>query len=290
MAGSPGSQLAAFASAIRLSHSVFALPFIVAALLLVPWAGGFGLGELVWIVVAAVAARTAAMGFNRIADARIDAANPRTQNREIPSGKLHVSTAWLLTLSAAALFELAAFQLGPPCPQLAPVVLAILFGYSLTKRFTWSCHLFLGLALACGPLGASVAVGAGLPAPILWLGLGVGLWVAGFDILYACQDHDFDAGGGARSIPGRFGIRRALIISSVLHVAALGAFVGTGWSAGLGWPFWLALVPIAGLLALQHSWVKPDDLSRINRAFFDLNAWVSVAFCVAVAADRLLVR
>jgi len=283
-----GAQFAAFASAIRFSHTIFALPFIIAALLLVEWGSELSVGRLLWILVAAVAARTAAMGFNRIADARIDATNPRTQSREIPSGRLTKSVAWALTLGAALLFQIAAFALGPPCPQLAPVVLLILAGYSLTKRVTWTCHLFLGLALACGPMGASVAVGAGLPLPILLLAAGVGLWVAGFDIIYACQDADFDGGGGSHSIPGRFGIPRALQISSVLHALAMAAFAGVGLTTDLGWIFALALLPIAVLIALQHSWVKPDDLSRVNRAFFDLNAWVSVAFCLAVATDQLL--
>jgi len=287
-------QLQAFGSTIKISHSIFALPFVGAAILVVPWSvhfrGGSNASRLIWIIIAALAARTAAMGFNRISDAAIDARNPRTANREIPSGKLSIKVAVALTLCATLLFEFSAFMLGPPCPVLAPIVMVILFGYSVTKRFTWLCHFFLGLALACGPWGAAVAIGAALPLSAILLGTGVALWVAGFDILYACQDADFDAAGGSCSIPGRFGIQKAFTVARILHVGAAGFWGVFAFVIGGSWIFILTLTIVASLLVAQHKMLRPDDLSKVPIAFFNLNAWVSVVFFLGLFADRFASR
>ena len=276
-------DISRLADLVVLPHSVFALPFAVAALLL----AGRGvprLEELLLIVVAVVSARTAAMGFNRIVDRGIDAENPRTAARELPSGAVTVAAARRLVVLSALVFLGAAALLGMHCLVLAPLVLGVLLGYSYTKRFTELSHLVLGLALGLAPGGAWWAVRPEVTATPLVLMLGVITWVGGFDIIYSCQDVEFDRGRGLFSIPSRFGVRRALLVSRALHVVAGGCFALVGALESLG-PFYFAgLVPIGMLLAYQHSIVSESDLSRVNRAFFTTNGFVSIGYLVLVLA------
>ena len=283
------NRLTTYASFVRFSHSVFALPFaLVGALLAIhdrdaaSLSRGIG-SPILWIVVAMVAARSAAMGFNRLVDARHDALNPRTAQRELPRGAMSRSEAtWFVTV-ASGVFVLAAWMLGPLCFALSPVALAIVFWYSLAKRFTNYTQLFLGLAMAVAPVGGWLAAGGrGGPEPWL-LGLAIGAWVGGFDILYACQDLEFDRTHQLRSIPVRFGVGRALLISRAMHVCAVACLVALGPLAGLGWVYMAGVAGVAVLLAYEQSLVSEGDLSQIRRAF-DLNGYVGILYLLATAA------
>ena len=276
---------ATFGRMVKFSHTVFAMPFALAAAAIAARDHGVTVGRVVAIVLAMVGARTAAMGFNRIVDRHIDARNPRTATRELPTGQVGLGAAVALTAASIAIFLAAAAWLGPLCLALAPVALALVLGYSYTKRFTWLCHLVLGLAIAAGPGGAWIAVAGNLSAPALWLMAAVATWIGGFDILYALADRDFDRGAGLFSIPARFGVRGALGISIGLHVVTVVALVGLGRAAQLG-PIYLGGAGlIAGLLAWEHAIVRPSDLSRLNKAFFDLNGYVSLAFLLTTVLD-----
>jgi 4-hydroxybenzoate polyprenyltransferase len=274
---------------IKFSHSVFALPFALASAALAA-REGFRWAQVGWIVVAMVGARSAAMGFNRLADHAIDARNPRTAGRELPRGALRRGEVWaLVTLSALALV-VAAAMLGPLCLALSPVALAIVFGYSYTKRFTALSHVVLGLALAVAPVGAWLAIRGTFSPVAVVLGLAVLAWVAGFDTIYSCQDAEFDRQAGLHSLPARIGVRRALLAARAFHVAAIACLAAVHPLANLH-PLYLAGVAgIAGLLAYEHSLVKADDLSRVDAAFFTLNGWVSVGYLAvtlaAIAAAR----
>jgi 4-hydroxybenzoate polyprenyltransferase len=272
---------------VKFSHSVFALPFALASAAIAARGHGITIGRLVAIVVAMVGARTAAMGFNRIVDRHLDARNPRTARRELPTGQVSLASAAVLTALSAALFVGAAAWLGPLCLRLAPVALALVLGYSYTKRFTWLCHLFLGLAIAAGPAGAWIAVRGDLGAPALWLMAAVASWIGGFDILYAIADRDFDRTAGLHSIPARFGVRGALWASALLHAVTVAALVLLARSAGLGFIYLGGVAVIVGLLLWEHAIVRPGDLSRLDMAFFNLNGYVSVAFFVTTLADVL---
>jgi 4-hydroxybenzoate polyprenyltransferase len=261
---------------IKVQHSVFALPWAFVAAFYAaggvpPWP------KMAWVLVAMVAARSAAMAFNRAADAKLDAENPRTMNRAIPAGRLTIGFTLAFALAMAAILVLAAWRLNPLCLRLSPVALAVTLGYSLTKRFTALCHWALGLSLACAPIGAWLAVAperAGAPLPYL-LGAAVMFWIAGADILYACEDLEFDRAKRLHSIPAAVGIRAALAFSLVNHVITIGALIAVGIAANLG-IFWHVTVgAIAILLAYEHAIVKPGDLRRVNRAFFHVNAVVS---------------
>jgi len=283
------------ASLVKLSHTIFGLPFALAAAALAHRAAvaqgdaGLDLRRLVLVLVAFTAARTAAMGFNRIVDRRIDAANPRTADRELPRGVVGVRTAWMFTLGAAAVFVAAAVALGPLPGLLAVPALAIVFGYSLFKRFSWASHLVLGTALALAPGGAWIAVTGTLDAaPPLLLMLAVATWVAGFDVIYALQDEGFDRAHGLHSIPVRFGTAGALVLSAGLHVVTVLALVGVHVTAGLGLAHAVGVLAIAGVLVYEHAIVRPGDLSRIGKAFFDLNGWVSLGYLAAALVDVLL--
>jgi 4-hydroxybenzoate polyprenyltransferase len=275
---------------VRFSHSVFALPFaLISALLaargLPPWS------TLGWILSCCVAARTAAMGFNRLVDRGIDARNPRTAARELPAGRLAPAAVALLVVLCSVLFVAAAWRLGPLCGWLAPLVLAVLLGYSYAKRFTALAHLWLGLALGLAPLGAWLAVRGslegGLAAPLL-LSAAVIAWVAGFDVLYACQDCEFDRRAGLHSIPARLGIARALRVSELLHVLAFALLAAFAVRGGLSYGTALALALAGALLYWQHRLVRPDDLSRLDLAFFMLNGWVGFVLLLGVSADLWL--
>lgn len=284
----PLAGLVAFGRMIKFSHSIFALPFALAAAAIAARDHGITWPRLAGIVVAMVAARTAAMGFNRIVDRRIDARNPRTARRELPAGTLSLRTAIVATAASAALFVATAAYLGPLCLALSPVALLFLFGYSYTKRFTWLCHLFLGVAIAGGPAGAWIAVTGGFaPAPA-WLMLAVASWIGGFDVLYALSDLEFDRQAGLRSIPARFGVVGALWLSATLHVLAIAGLVLVGLSAGLGPIYFAGVALIGGILVWEHAIVRPGDLSRLDVAFFTLNGYVSMAFLLATLLDLVL--
>jgi len=280
-------QVEAYGRMIRFSHSVFALPFALASVALAGQLGRVTGRQVLWIVVAMVAARSAAMGFNRLADQETDARNPRTAGRELPRGLLSRGEVGVLVAVSVAAFVFAAARLNPLCLALSPVALAIVLGYSYTKRFTAASHLVLGLSLALGPVGAWLAIRGRLEALPLVLGLAVTLWVAGFDTIYACQDVEFDRREGLRSIPARLGVARALAVARGLHVAAVLLLLGLYWLAPLH-PLYLAGVAgVAALLAFEHTLVRPDDLSRVMQAF-NLNGWVSLGYFAFVAAAAWL--
>jgi 4-hydroxybenzoate polyprenyltransferase len=272
---------------IKFEHSIFALPYSLVAALLAArtegpsggWpAAGHLAWQLFWIVVAMVGARSAAMTMNRIADLHYDRLNPRTKNRALVTGQLSPAFAWTFTILSSAVLVLAAWELNPLAFRLSPVALAVLFLYSYTKRFTLWSHVVLGFCLGMSPAAAWIAMRGSLDWRMLILCAAVTLWVAGFDVLYACQDVDFDREVGLHSIPRRLGIRRSLIVARVMHV---GMILLLGWLAAsfhLAWPAWAGIVVVAGLLAWEHRLVRPNDLSKINAAFFTMNGYISVLF------------
>lgn len=270
---------------IKIEHTLFALPF--AFLGAVMAAQGVPAGQtILWIVVAMVGARSAAMAFNRLVDRRFDAENPRTRTRALPAGLLSVQFVALFTIASAALFFLAAWRLNPLTLLLSPVALGSILFYSYTKRFTSLSHLVLGWCLAIAPTGAWIAVRGAIDSPVpLLLSLAVLLWTAGFDIIYACQDREYDAAAGLNSIPQRYGIATALRISRVLHTAMFLTLAAIYWITGLHWIGLLGILATAALLIHQHRLVRADDLSRLNVAFFNTNAYVSVILFVSIAAD-----
>ena len=271
-------RVATYLSFIRFSHSVFALPFALTGALLAWQQAPFSWRQILWVIVAMVAARSAAMGFNRLVDADKDALNPRTAMREIPRGLLSRRDATIFILIASIVFVFAAFQLNRTCGLLSPVALGIVFWYSLAKRYTSYTQAFLGLAMAVAPVGGWLAAGGSIGAPVPWLlGLAIGLWVGGFDILYACQDLDFDRAHGLNSIPVRFGVARSLWISRAMHVATVICMAALSLLLPLG-PIYLGGVAIvAALLIYEQSLVSENDLSQVKRAF-DLNGWVGILY------------
>ncbi len=278
------SRICTYSSFVRFSHSVFALPFALAGALLAAQHVPVTVGTIVWILVAMVAARSAAMGFNRLVDARFDALNPRTANRELPRGVMSRGEAAAFVIAASALFVFAASRLSPLCFLLSPVALAIVFWYSLAKRFTAWTQLFLGLAMAVAPVGGWLAVGGrGGWEPWL-LALAIGTWVGGFDVLYACQDLDFDRAHGLRSIPVRFGVPAALTISRSMHVVTIVCLVALSFVAPLGRFYLTGVAIVAALLAYEQSLVRADDLSQVKRAF-DLNGYVGILYLIVLAVS-----
>ena len=272
---------------IRFSHSVFALPFALSSAVI---AAGSGISwrQVAWILVAMVGARSAAMGFNRLADQSLDARNPRTAGRELPRGALSRGEVWVFVAASAATLVVAAAMLNPLCLALSPVALLVVFGYSYTKRFSAFSHVFLGLALAVAPVGAWLAIRGRFEAPPVVLGFAVLFWVAGFDTIYACQDEAFDRAEGLHSLPARFGIGRALVIARLFHVAAVALLAAVYALAPLH-PLYLAGVAVvAALLIYEHSLVHADDLSRIDAAFFTVNGWISLGYFVVTLAARLM--
>lgn len=274
---------------IKIEHTLFALPFAFLGAVLAA-RGLPTLHQVLWITVAMVGARSAAMAFNRLADREIDAANPRTQTRALPMGLLSARFVLLFTVASAAVFFLAAFMLNRLTLLLSPVALASVLTYSYTKRITAASHLVLGWCLSIAPTGAWIAVRGAIDSPVpLLLSLAVMLWTAGFDIIYACQDYEFDARTGLHSIPQRLGIARALWIARALHFAMFCALVAVFIMTGLHWLGLIGIAATAALLVYQHSLVRADDLSRLNLAFFTTNAYVSVILFVTVAADIFLI-
>ncbi len=278
------SKIKLFMEMIKFEHTLFALPFAYLGALLVDKRIPSG-HDLIWITLAMVGARTAAMSLNRIIDRRIDARNPRTAGRALPRGLLSVQEVWVYAILSFVLLFYSSSQLSPLAFKLFPVAVAVLSFYSFTKRFTWTCHLFLGLALGLAPLGAWIAISGSFElAPVL-LGAGVLFWVAGFDIIYACDDYHFDRKEGIYSIPARFGIKRALVISSTFHVVAPLLFLAVALILNLGVFFILGLTMAVALLLYQHTLVKPDDLSRAGVAFFNLNGTLSVLMFAFAVLD-----
>ncbi len=274
---------------IKWEHSIFALPFALCGAMLA--AGGLPAGrQLAWIVVAMVAARSAAMAFNRLADARLDAQNPRTSARALPAGQVSRAFVAVFVVVACAVLVLAAAKLNRLALYLSPVALAVLLLYSYTKRFTRWSHLVLGFALGIAPAAAWIAIRGSLDPRILILTAAVTLWVAGFDVLYACQDYDFDRQAGLHSIPRYVGIPRALLVARLLHALMLGLLVLLVALFQLGWLAVAGVAVVALLLVYEHSLVRPDDLSKLNAAFFTMNGVISVVFFLFVASDLLLLR
>jgi 4-hydroxybenzoate polyprenyltransferase len=278
-----------FGRMIRFTHSVFALPFALAAAALAARDGSLTLPKVGWIVLAMVGARSAAMGFNRLADHALDARNPRTLGRELPRGALSRGEVWIFVLLASFTFVLAAAALNPLCLALSPLALLIVFGYSYTKRFTPLSHLALGLSLGIAPVGAWLAVrGSFSPVSVL-LAVGVLFWVAGFDTIYASQDLEVDRRERLHSLPASFGIRKALAIARIFHVLALVALAGVFVLVPLHPVYLVGLGLVAALLVYEHSLVSAGDLSRVNAAFFTVNGWISVLYFVTTLAAVLLV-
>ena len=277
------NRLSTYLSFVRFSHSVFALPFALVGALLAWRDHPFSWAQAGWIVVCMVSARSAAMGFNRLADARWDALNPRTAMRELPRGAMSRREATLFVVSSSVVFMFAATQLNPLCGILSPVALLIVFWYSLAKRFTSYTQMFLGLAMAVAPVGGWIAAGgpAGAAGPWL-LGLAIGLWVGGFDILYACQDLEFDRGHGLRSIPVRYGVRTSILLSRAMHVATVAAMAALWRVADLPALYLAGVAFVAVLLAYEQSLVSHDDLSQVKKAF-DLNGYVGIVYFAATA-------
>lgn len=277
---------------IKFEHSVFALPFALTGALLAWRDAGFdipGLGRrFLWIIVAMISARSAAMAFNRILDADIDARNRRTANRHLPARLLTARFAWGFTIVASLVFLWAARQLGLLCFALAPPVLAVLFFYSFSKRFTLFSHLILGFCLGMAPAAAWIAIRGTLDARILWLTAAVMFWTAGFDVIYACQDFEFDSLEGLYSIPRRFGLAGALLIARMLHLAMIACLVALVLVFHLSALSWIGVAAVVTLLIYEHRLVSPHDFSRVNAAFFTVNGYVSFLFFAFWAADILL--
>ena len=275
---------------IRFSHTIFALPFALASVALAWPLHPVSWRSLMWILMAMVGARSAAMGFNRLVDRKFDALNPRTQSWELPQGSVKIWEAVLLTLLASLLFVFAAYRLNPVCFILSPVALAVIFFYSLTKRFTWASHLFLGIALSLAPVGAWLAI-SDYPIDLeelkipFFLGMAVLFWLAGFDIIYSLQDRDFDRQQGLQSIPARFGVARALGLSAFFHFCTVIFLALVGLAAAVGVVYWLGFITVSAVLFWEHRIVTPTDLSRINRAFFNFNAYVSIGYLLAIITD-----
>jgi 4-hydroxybenzoate polyprenyltransferase len=276
------TRLRTYLSFVRFSHSVFALPFALTSAALAAREGGVSVRQILWIVVAMVSARSAAMGFNRLVDARMDALNPRTSNRELPRGAMSMREAALFVTAASFCFGYSAWRLSPLCFALSPAALGIVFWYSLAKRYTTWTQMFLGLAMAVAPVGGWLAVGGrGGWEPWL-LALAIGTWVGGFDVLYACQDLEFDRAHGLRSIPVRYGVSGSLAISRAMHVVTVACLLALPLVTPL--PAWyeLGVAVVAALLVYEQSLVSADDLSQVKRAF-DMNGYVGILYLIVLA-------
>jgi 4-hydroxybenzoate polyprenyltransferase len=280
--------VASYGSLVKLSHTVFALPFALAAVVLAAPYADITLEKVLLIVVCIACARTAAMAFNRLVDRKIDADNPRTRDRELPRGVLSAAAVRGLTIGACALFVLACARLGRLPLLLSPLALGLALGYSYTKRFTALCHVILGTAVALAPGGAWIALGAEVTLAPWLLVIGVAAWVAGFDMLYSLQDLDFDRGARLHSVPAQLGVSGTLWVSAGLHVLTLVCLAAVGISLGRGPAYFAGVVLVGLLLVIEHALVRPNDLSKVNKAFFDVNGYVSLLFFVCVGIDQLL--
>ncbi|MDI6687285.1 MAG: UbiA-like polyprenyltransferase [Desulfobacterales bacterium] len=284
----PLEQFLAYGKTIKFHHTVFALPFALSAIVLAHRQYPISLTQLFWILIAMVGARSAAMGFNRIADARLDAKNPRTSNREIPLGRLSLFSAKIFVTLFSLIFIFAAVMLGKICFYLSFPVLAVLFSYSYTKRFTWLSHFYLGFVISLAPTGAWIALTNTFSLPITLLSLALFTYIAGFDILYGCQDIDFDTKEGLFSIPARFGIHKALLISSITHVFSFIFLFLIFIAFDMKTIYLMTIIVIGLLLIIEHKLVKPLDLSNVNIAFFHINSAISIILFVGILADELV--
>ena len=285
------SLLIRYINFVKLPHTLFALPFALLGVLAASRLERVTTRHVVLVVLAFSAARWAAMGFNRIADRAFDARNPRTLNRELPRGSLSLTQAWISVGVAAALFVLAAALLNPLCLLLSPVALIWILLYSVSKRFTWWPHLWLGMSLAIAPVGGFLAVTGHWSRPawmLLAITVGVATWVAGFDIFYALPDAGFDRAEGLRSAVVRLGESRAILLAKLLHAITIPALAAFGYAAGFGWWYYLGLIVAAGILAYEHQLVRPGDLSRLDAAFFTMNGVMSVTVFGFALLDRVL--
>lgn len=275
------TSVGVFLDMIRFEHTVFALPFAYIGMLLAArgWPGWW---KFAWITVAMAAARTAAMSFNRFADRQFDARNPRTASRAIPQGRISARAALWVAVVSVVLLAVAAWLLHPICLYLLPLAALFLLGYSYTKRFTWLSHWILGITDGIAGAGAWLAVRGTLDGPGFLLWFAVAVWIAGFDLLYACQDVEFDRSEGLRSMPARFGVRAGFIWARINHVLMIAALALTGLWAGLGWPYWVGLAVVAALLIYEHALVSPNDLSRLDLAFFNINGYISLITLASV--------
>ncbi len=270
-----------FVELVRLEQTLFALPFAYAGMLLAQH-GWPTVATAFWVTAAMVGARTAGMCANRLIDAEIDARNPRTRDRALPAGKMAAGTVFRAMLISLGLLVLASSQLNPLCMQLCPLAVFLLLAYSYLKRFTWACHLGLGLVQACAPIGGWLAVAGRFSAPPLWLGAAIFLWVAGFDILYACQDIEVDRRDGLHSLPALIGADKAFWISRLFHAGTVGSLAMVGTALGLGLGYFAGIGLIGALLVYEHSLLHPRDLSNMQKAFFQMNALVSLTFLASV--------
>jgi 4-hydroxybenzoate polyprenyltransferase len=280
------STLRHLLDAIKFEHTVFALPFAYIAMVLA--AGGWpGVHIIAWVTIAMIGGRTLAMSVNRLVDRAIDARNPRTAGRHLPSGLLTPGQVARTALASAALLFVSAWQLNPLCFRLAPVAALFLIGYSYTKRFTWLSHWILGFTDGIAAAGGWIAVREAFDPPVLVLWFALTVWIGGFDLIYACQDVEFDRAAGLHSFPARFGIAPALRAARVSHALAIVAFVTLGWMVGLGAAYWVGVLVVAGLFVYEHALVSPTDLSRLDIAFFNVNGYIAVILFLSVLAGRL---
>lgn len=286
MMSAVAGRLVLYLRMIKFSHSIFALPFALTSALIAS-AGVPSLRQIFWIIVAMVGARSAAMGLNRVIDRKIDSANPRTAKREIPLGIIGVGETIVFIVISFFFLILAAYMLNPLCLWLSPLAVLVLFIYSFTKRFTWAAHFVLGLAISAAPLGAWVAVRGSFSPGILPLVLAVIFWLAGFDVLYALQDLEFDRRHGLYSIPQRFGVRNALLLARGLHLLSFLLLCATGAIFQLGLFFWAGMVIVAGLFIYEHSLVREGDLSKLDMAFFNMNGYISMTVFVFTLMNYL---
>jgi len=285
------SLLVRYVNFVKLPHTLFALPFALLGVIVASYAHPVTWRITGLVILAFTAARFVAMGFNRIADRALDARNPRTKTRELPTGRLTLTQAWIGVGTACVVFAVAAWALNPLCLALSPFALAWIAGYSYTKRFTHWSHLWLGFSLAIAPAGGYLAV-AGVWSEPWWLLLviaaAVTAWVAGFDVFYALQDEAFDRAERLRSLAVRLGSGRAIVVAKLFHGVAIAALLVFGWGAGLGWPYFLGVGIGAGLIAWEHQLVRPGDLSRLDAAFFTINGIVSIVLLLGALVDRVL--
>jgi 4-hydroxybenzoate polyprenyltransferase len=284
------SAVVRYVNLVKLPHTVFALPFALVGVILASYVAPVTVWKVVWVVIAFTAARFAAMAFNRIVDRDVDALNPRTKSREIPSGALSVAGAGTAVVVACLVFVVAAWQLNPLCLVLSPVALGWVLFYSFTKRFTRFCHLVLGIGLSIAPVGGYLAITGQWSDPwwmLVVLAIAVATWVGGFDILYALQDIDFDCAHGLHSLPASLGARGALNIARLLHVCTVLALAGVGVAVGAGWIYAAGVIVATTLLLYEHSLVKPGNLGRLDAAFFTMNGVISIAFFAFVLTERL---
>jgi len=284
------SGLVRYVNLVKLPHTVFALPFALVGVTLASYVAPVTVWKVFWVVIAFTAARFAAMGFNRIVDRDVDALNPRTKSREIPSGALSVTAAGAAVTVACIVFVVAAWQLNPLCLALSPVALGWVLFYSYTKRFTRFCHLVLGIGLSIAPVGGYLAVTGQWSDPwwmLILLATAVATWVGGFDILYALQDIDFDCEHGLHSLPASLGERNALNVARMLHLCTVVALAGVGLGVGAGWIYAAGVIVATTLLLYEHSLVRPGDLGRLDAAFFTMNGVISIVFFAFVLTERL---